>query len=92
LPFLASSAHGGRKHLAQRNAQERVGRVGPIVDILLQLAAIAARSAVSSYQRDRIDFHQQSNGATLCRRFRVEDMSFAKGHFRALYAGGILMQ
>ena len=78
LAFFTSSAHSGRKHLAQGDAQERVRSIGSIVDILLQLTAIAGRPATPSYQRDRIDFHEQSNGATLRRRFRVEDMSFAE--------------
>src|SRR5258708_18598890 len=78
LAFFASSAHGGRKHLAQGDAQERVRRIGSIVYILLQLTGIAGRSATPSYQRDRIDFHQQCNGATVRAPFPIEDMSFAK--------------
>jgi len=73
--FFASAGHRCPEHVSNRDAHERGRHIWPVVDVFLQRAAVVAAFADQS---DRVDFKQQSGGASRVSRLGVKDMSLAE--------------
>jgi hypothetical protein len=79
LPVFAAPAKSSSEGPRKSDAGKRRGNIRTIVDVLIEQAALAGGTAGLADQSDGIDFEQQSGGASLRRRLRIEDVSLTKG-------------
>lgn len=77
---LARSPQRGAEDVAQRDREQRRGRVGPVVDVLRQREARGPRpGSAGAQQRLRVHLQQQRCGAALGGGLGVEDVGRAVG-------------
>ena len=75
---LAGSCERAAENAGDGYAEKRRRHIRPVVDILVQSAAIAGRSPPRANEPNRINVQQQRRRAALWRCFRVKDVRFSK--------------
>src|SRR5439155_2842906 len=74
---------GGRK--------ERIGRIRPVVDVLVQQSTIP-RADPPSHQRDRVEVDEERSRTGIVLRLGVEDPRGSGGQLELLHTSGVLVQ
>jgi hypothetical protein len=90
--LLAPAGESAAKYLGNRNAQERGGGIGTIIDVLLQCAAFTAWTATISHQAHRINFDQQCDSATFVAGLGIKHMRLSESETERLRSRRILAE
>ena len=90
--LLALALEGAAEHTRDRDAQERRGDVGPVVDVLLQQAALAFGPSLAADEPDRVDVEQERRRAALSRGLGIEDVHSSQRQVERLRPSRVLVQ
>ena len=69
-----------------------VGRVGTVVHILLELTALACRTAPPTHQADRVHLQENGDSAPAGISFGIKDVCLSEGKLLGLHSRRILVQ